>query len=158
MGLVVTAHISIRLIDPKISEEYNNPDFIVRNYDEFMERANILVYGGRYKSVFKNNFISYSSSEHNIFRDNLSKIIRMKERFWINEVPKNTPFYELFEFADNMGTMDSQCCENLISDFIAFYDSAIHRSNFSKQFKEHYRNWLMTVDIGSRKNCCLVFN
>lgn len=143
MGLDVKVFQNITKL-PNDAEDY---DFIAHNYKEFNERSKNLEWYGKYKAADKKRMISYSCSLHNDFRRELAVLIGKERRFWeSSDVPKDVPFYELFDFADNEGTIDWESSQNIYNDFVKYKQSATEK--LPVYYLEIYDRWLETFELG----------
>jgi hypothetical protein len=143
MGLDVLVFQNIKKL-PKDVEDY---DFVASNYKEFKERCQNLEWGEKYNGETKKRMISYPYSFHNEFRRELAVLIGKERRFWESpDVSKDVPFYELFDFADNEGTIDWESSKNLYTDFVEYKQLATEK--LPKEYLEYYNMWLETFELG----------
>lgn len=143
MGLDVKVFQNITKL-PKDAEDY---DFIASNYKEFKERCKNLEWYAKYKGETKKIMISYPCSLHNDFRRELAVLIGKERNFWESpDVPKDVPFYEFFDFADNEGTIDWESSLNLYNDFVEHKQLATEK--LPVYYLEYYGIWLETFELG----------
>jgi hypothetical protein len=143
MGLDVKVFQNITKL-PKDAEDY---DFIASNYKEFKEQCQNLEWEAKYKAETKKRMISYPCSSHNDFRRELAEMIGKERRFWENpDMPKDVPFYELFNFADNEGTIDWESSQKLYNDFVSHKKLATEK--LPLYYLEYYGRWLETFELG----------
>ena len=60
-------------------------------------------------------------------------------------MPKDVPFYELFDFADNDGTIDRDSSQNLYNDFVEHKQLATEK--MPVYYLEYYGRWLETFEL-----------
>ena len=152
MGLDVKVFQNITKL-PKDSNEYG---FIAYNYKEFKERSKNLEWEAKYKGETTKRMISYSCSFHNEFRRELAVLIGKERKFWEKpNIPKNVPFYELFDFADNEGTIDWESSKNLYKDFVKYKQLATEKLPIC--YLKYYGLWLETFELG-KESAVVVFS
>lgn len=143
MGLEVKVFQNIAKL-PKDAEDY---DFIASNYKVFKERCQNLEWDAKYKAETKKRMISYPCSSHNDFRRELAVLIGKERKFWESpDIPKDVPFYELFDFADNEGTIDWESSQNLYNDFVEHKQLATEK--LPVYYLEYYGRWLEIFELG----------
>jgi hypothetical protein len=143
------------------TEDAENYDFQAYVIDEnWNDRIKNLKPKGFYKAEKITRTISYSCRYHNDFRRLLCEMLGYEKNEWLVENSKinsETPFFELFEFADNEGCMDFETSRELHKDFL------IHHTKFIQLYKDlgdyvldQYDLWLETFDLG-KENGVVVF-
>lgn len=153
MGLDVKVFKNVKMTR---SNEY---DFIANVIDEnWNDRIRNLKKGCRYiGNRIKDVEISYPCSYHNLFRDELCRILGFKEDWRESILPNKTPFYEFFEFADNDGCIDWETSEDLWRDF-KNYMSIILKTFESAELKKTYMDWLKIFEIAKNENSVIVYS
>jgi hypothetical protein len=131
----------------KLSKDEEDYDFIASNYKEFKERCSNLEWGAKYKAETEKRLISYAYSYHNDFRRELAEMIGEEKNFWESpDVSKDVPFYELFDFPDNEGTIDWESSQNLYNDFVQYKQLATEK--LPLHYLEYYGRWLEVFELG----------
>lgn len=105
--------------------------------------------------------VSYPYSEHNRFREKLIKLIKRVDlldsdgRIKWGELPKNIPFYDFIDFADNEGCLDWEISTVIYNDFNKFKDVAkLEMCNIDYAY---YNTWLDTFKKASINKGVVVF-
>jgi len=144
MGLDVRTYGNI-----KITENEEDADFKAFVIDEsWKHKVKNLQYGKLYTGdeVFRG--VSYPYSSHMRFREALVKLVGrvdlldLEGKIKWNELPKDIPFYDLINFADNEGCLDWEISEIIYSDFLRHNETAKLTMNIYDYSK--YATWLET--------------
>ena len=146
MGLDIIVYGNIRLAE---SEEDAN--FIAYVIDEdWKHKIKNLEYGKAYIGDVVFRGVSYSYSTHNRFREKLIKLIDREDlldsegRIKWNELPSDIPFYDLINFADNVGCLDWETSSTIYLDFEKYNEKA--KKEMSDYDYSNYETWLETFN------------
>jgi hypothetical protein len=129
----------------KLNDDAEDYDFTASNIKTFKDRCKNLDWLAKYKADVTKRVISYPCSVHNDFRRELATLIGKERDFWLDDVDAETPFYELFEFADNEGCMDWECAGNLYDDFVQYQKNATEK--LPPTYVSIYDKWLGTFQL-----------
>lgn len=157
MSVQISVHTNVKKLDPT-PKEFNENSFRAFVIDDsWKDRIKNLEEGAYYVGTRRHQLISYSSTTHNNFRSILCKLIGKEWNYWQGEVSKDTPFYELLEFADNEGCMDWESAAELYKDFIEYQADALTKFYLTADV-EIYNKWLSLLAIAKLKNSVIVFS
>ena len=144
MGLDVRTYGNI-----KLAEKEEKADFTAFVIDEdWKHKIKNLQDGKSYNGDVVFRGVSYACSSHNRFREELIKLIGrtdlldLEGRIKWMELPKDIPFYELINFADNEGCLDWEISKVIYSDFEKYNEIA--KIKMSDYDYSNYEIWLET--------------
>lgn len=139
----------------KLNDDAEDYDFMASNLQPFEDRCKNLKRDAKYNAETSERMISYPCTVHNNFRKELAILIGKERDFWLDEVDTETPFFELFEFADNEGCMDWECAENLYNDFMEYKPMAA--TKLPTRYFEIYILWKNIFEL-AKDNGVIIFS
>jgi hypothetical protein len=151
MGLSVKIYQNVKVTDS--NSDYDFTAYVIDK--EWEWKIKNLDYGMNYTGDIVYYGISYPYSSHNRFREKLLTIIDREDlltdegRVNWDELPRNIPFGELIDFADNEGCLDWEVSEKLFKDFKQWNLEA--KEHLSPMDYERYCQWLTTFEYGKEQ-------
>lgn len=148
MGLDVRTYGNI-----KLSENDEDADFIAYVIDDnWKHKIKNLQERKGYTGDEVYRGVSYAYSTHNRFREKLIKLIDRTDLLdaegkikW-SDLPKDIPFNNFIDFADNEGCLDWETSEIIYSDFEKYNEKAkVEMNEFDYS---RYEEWLQTFYYG----------
>ena len=157
MGLKVRVYQNIKLSNNK--RDYDFKAYVIDENWEY--KIKNLKKGRIYKGDIIDRTISYPYSAHNRFREALIKLINrgdlLKQDGTIRwaELPKDIPFYDFIDFADNEGVLDWEVSNKIYDDFEKFRRKA--NDFYSESDLTTYLAWLNIFE-SAKNNGVVVFS
>ena len=176
MGLAVSCYKNIRLIETKIDEyeEYysdEETDYFITNLNEdYPDRSKELVDNSCYGYSDEDSFRAGSYGNYNQWRDLLAKFAgyppieverygRIQTRYdeYVWQYIDEGDFYELINFSDCEGFLDTMTCKKLYNDFEQNKDRLetfkFEVNEDATWFKSKYQEWLELFKFASENGC-----
>lgn len=172
MGLDVIAYSNLEYREQYVEEKHedifdeDNVVVLYVNSKQYPKQSENLINQGIYTYNGYDSWRAGSYSSYNVFRNTLAKVagyigrhdpefneINYCSDLWDGTIPEG-PFYELINFSDCEGAINTECCIKLLNDFKIYAEVALnYEGEYAESFKRVYLLFLNGLNIAADKGC-----